>query len=157
MGRGRKIVARKDLYGEYPDLSEIEKEYVKIKSDPENTTGNLSEEYIANLLGVNKKTLYNMRQRANVRDAIINETKRKSADDFPDVVGRLLKIIKDKKTKDNNKISAIKLYGQLFGLIDEARDKTVEKKIGEKSSLEDKLRRMKMQYEQNNSERRGTA
>ncbi|MFA5151502.1 MAG: phBC6A51 family helix-turn-helix protein [Clostridia bacterium] len=157
MGRGRKIVARKDLYGQYPDLSETEKEYVKIKSDPENTTRNLTEEYIANLIGVNKKTLYNMRQKATVRDAIVSETKRKAADNFADVTGQLLKIIQDKSTKDSDKITAIKLYGQLYGLIDEARDKTVEKKIGEKSSLEDKLRRMKMQYEQNNSERRGTA
>ena len=153
MGRGRKIVARKDLYGEYPELSEIEKEYVKIKSDPENVTRNLTEPYLANLLGVNKKTLYNFRQKAEVRDAIINETKRKASDDFPDVVGQLLRIIKDKATKDNDKITAVKLYGQLFGLIDEARDKTVDKKAGEKSTLEEKLRRMKMEYD--NIERNG--
>jgi hypothetical protein len=147
MGRGRKVVARKDLYGQYPDLSEAEVEYIKIKSDPENTAKNLTEEYIARLIGVNKKTLYNFRQKPEIRDAVIAETRRKGADDFPNVAGRLLKMINDKDTKNNDKINAIKLYGQLFGLIDEARDKAVDKKIGEKSSLEDKLRRMKSEYE----------
>jgi hypothetical protein len=149
MGRGRKVVARKDLYGEYPDFNESEIEYIKIKSDPENTAKNLTEEYIAKLIGVNKKTLYNFRQKPAIRDAVIAETKRKGSDDFPNVVGRLLKIINEKDTKNNDKISAIKLYGQLFGLIDDARDKAVDKKIGEKSSLEDKLRRMTTEYERN--------
>lgn len=147
MGRGRKIVARRELYGEYPDFSEAEKEYVKIKSDPDNLTTKLTEEYIAKLLGVNKKTLYNFRQKPAIRDAIIAETKRKAADDFPDVVGNLLKLIKNKDVKDSDRITAIRLYGQLFGLIDEAKDRIVEKKAGEKSSLEDKLRSMRKEYE----------
>jgi len=149
MGRGRKVVVRKDLYGDYSDFSEAEKEYIKIKSDPENTAKNLTEEYIARLIGVNKKTLYNFRQKAEIRDAIIKETRRKGADDFPNVAGRLLKIINGKDTKNSDKINAIKLYGQLFDLINESRDKTVDKKIGEKYSLEDKLRRMTAEYERN--------
>ena len=71
----------KDLYGKYPKFTEIQKDYLKILTDPDTKLRKLTEEQMAEILGSSRQYLHRLRQNPDFREAIIKETFLKSADE----------------------------------------------------------------------------
>jgi len=131
-----------ELYGEYPELSENQKKYVIVATDPRIRLQKLKEEDLAYELGLNKKSLYLYRQNEKVREAIVRENMLKAADNLSDILTMHLGIIKSKDTPAGARIKAIDLFYELYGLIDKAKKKGAETRKELKSTGEQKLREL---------------
>jgi len=138
----RTIKPKEELYGEYPELTENQKKYVIIATDPRIKLQKLKEEDLAAELGLNKKSLYLYRQNEKVREAIVKETMLKSADNLSDILTLHLNIIKGKNTPEGARIKAINLFYELYGLIDKAKKKGADTRKELKSTGEQKLREL---------------
>jgi hypothetical protein len=75
-----------ELYGEYKDLNKLQIEFIKIETNPNNRLKKMNDQEIAEILGVDKKSIYNYRQNPEIRKAISEEVLAKGADDLPDMI-----------------------------------------------------------------------
>jgi len=137
MPRTKKI--RTDsLYGSYSNLSEKEVEFIKLVTNPENKLQGLSEQEIANTLGVALKTPHNWRQKPEIREAIYKETMLKAADEIPSMMLELRKICE--QTQDRKaQISALNLWFKINGVISDAKENNVDKNSKLRDGVEKRL------------------
>jgi len=142
----RNLQPSSELYGEYPGLTENQIKFVKIASDPRNKLRNLKDEDLALELGLNKKSLYYYRQNPKVREAIAKETMLKSADSLPDVMTQLFSMIKSKNIPESSRVQAMKLYFQVMGLLEEAKQKHAETRRDIKRTGEQKLKELAKKF-----------
>ena len=137
MGRTRKI-RTDDLYGEYDGLSEKEVEFIKLVTNPENKLKGLTEQEIADILGLGLKTPHNYRQKPKIREAIYRETMLKAADEVPSMMLELRKLCE--QTQDRKaQISALTLWFKINGVISDAKEGNVDKNSKLRSSVEESL------------------
>ena len=137
MGRTRKI-RTDDLYGEYDGLSEKEIEFIKLVTNPENKLKGLTEQEIADTLGVALKTPHNWRQKPAVREAIYRETMLKAANDLPSMLTELRKIC-DQDKDQKAKVSALQLWFRINGVMVDAKEGNVDKNSKLRDSVEKRL------------------
>lgn len=131
------------LYGSYPKLSENQLKYVELATNPEIKLRDIKEENIAEMMGVDKRTLYTYRQDNEVREAVVKEQMLKSSDYMPDV----LKILTDMMTADNRfkdikpetQLKAIITWTNLFGFTEDAKKENLERRRELKGSFEKEL------------------
>ena len=152
MGAGRPKEYKKTLYGDYPDLTDNQREYVQIISDPETKYQKLTHQNISDIIGISKESVDKYSQKPEIRKAITQEAMMKVADSLPVVMGRLLRIIKSPKTTVSERLKAIKLYGEYTGLISEAKNKEADTRKNVKKSSEKKLMEINERF---NSRRQG--
>ena len=148
---GRTIVPRlHDLYGTYPKLSKVQLEYLKLLTDPEVKLRQLKEVEIAEILGVNDKTLYNYRQDPEFREAVNKETMLKAADDLPDMLTDLKNMAlgksEHKGINPTAQLQAKKIWFTVMGFVDEARQKHVDTRKDVMKSFEQRLMDIDKQY-----------
>jgi len=137
VGRTRKI-RTDDLYGEYDGLSEKEIEFIKLVTNPENKLKGLTEQEIADTLGLGLKTPHNYRQKPKIREAIYRETMLKAADEVPSMMLELRKLCE--QTQDRKaQISALTLWFKINGVISEAKESNIDKNSKLRSSVEESL------------------
>lgn len=139
-----------DLYGTYPKLNKVQLEYLKLLTDPEVKLRQLKEVEIAEILGVNDKTLYNYRQDPEFREAVNKETMLKAADDLPDMLTDLKNMAlgrgDHKEITPTAQLQAKKLWLSVMGFIDEARQKHVDTKKDVMTSFEQRLMKIDSEY-----------
>jgi hypothetical protein len=139
-----------DLYGTYPKLNKIQLEYLKLLTDPEMKLRQLAEPDIAEILGVEKRSLYNYRQDPEFREAVNKETMLKAADDLPDMIGDLRNMALARGTYTTiavtTQLQAKKLWLSLMGFIEEARQKHVDTRKDVMKSFEQRLMEIDKQY-----------
>jgi transcriptional regulator with XRE-family HTH domain len=141
---GRKLERVWDkLIGEYPLLTDQQKEYVSLCVDPKSKINGLRQSDIAEMIGVSLRTLMNWRKKAEVRDAIVKETNRRSSDRYADVLDVIETIVFDKNAENRDKLKAIDLWGKFHGVTEEAKNKIADKKSKEGGTYEDKLTEIK--------------
>ena len=133
----RPVGAYKNLIGEYPLLSDKQKEYIRIRTDPSSKIDGLSDTDIANAIGVHPRTLAGWKVKKDVRDALIAETNRKKADKYPDILSVIENIIFDNKAENRDKLKAVDLWGKFHGVTEEAKQKITEKKTSDGKRFED--------------------
>jgi hypothetical protein len=148
---GRQIVPKlHDLYGKYPKLNKIQLEYLKLLTDPEMKLRQLGEADIAEILGIDKRSLYNYRQDPEFREAINKETMLKAADDLPDMLTDLrnmaLKRGDHREIAAPTQLQAKKLWMSVMGFIEEARQKHVDTRKDVMKSFEQRLMEIDKQY-----------
>jgi len=137
MGRTRKI-RTDDLYGEYEGLSEKEIEFIKLVTNQENKLKGLTEQEIADTLGLGLKTPHNYRQKPKIREAIYKETMLKAADEVPTMMTELRKLCE--QTQDRKaQISALTLWFKINGVLSDAKEGNVDKNSKLRSSVEESL------------------
>lgn len=129
--------AYKNLIGDYPLLSDLQKEYVRIRTDPQSRIDGLTDPDIANAVGVHPKTIYLWKNKKEVMDALVAETNRKKADKYPAVVDVVENIIFDKRAENRDKLKAIELWGRFHGIAEEAKQKVTERKPADQKRFED--------------------
>ncbi len=129
--------AYKNLIGDYPLLSENQREYVRIRSDPKSRIDALSDTDIANIIGVHPRSIGTWKTKKEVKDALVAETNRKKADKYPAVVDVVENIIFDKRAENRDKLKAIELWGRFHGIAEEAKQKVTERKPADQKRFED--------------------
>jgi hypothetical protein len=154
---GRTIVPKlHDLYGNYPKLNKIQLEYLKLSTDPEMKLRQLSEAEIAEILGIDKKSLYNYRQNPEFREAINKETMLKAADDLPDMLGDLKNMAlgrgEHKGINPTAQLQAKKIWFSVMGFIDEAKQKHVDTRKEVMTSFEQRLMKIDSEYRSDSME-----
>ena len=139
-----------ELYGNYPNLTDNQRKYVSFVTNPENVLRDIKESDIAEIIGVDKRTLWTYRQDPDVREAITKEQLLKAADDFPNMIVDLrdMALAKGKYVdiNINHQIKAKDLWLKIFGFVDEARAKNVEAKKELSSSFEKRLLELDRKY-----------
>ena len=134
---GRKLERVWDkLIGEYPLLTDQQKEYVSLCVDPKSKINGLRQSDIAEMIGVSLRTLMNWRKKAEVRDAIVKETNRRSSDRYADVLDVIETIVFDKNAENRDKLKAVELWGKFHGVTEEAKSKIAEKNSAGKKTYE---------------------
>ena len=81
-----------ELYGDYPTLNDMQLEYIKLAADPRNKLTKITNQDIADLLGVSLKTVKNYRVNPTIRKAIIDEIMMKSSDGLGDIIENMRKM-----------------------------------------------------------------
>lgn len=129
-----------NLIGEYPLLSDGQKEYIRIRTDPRSKIDGLSDKDIADAIGVGHRTIGLWKTKKEVKDALVSETNRKKADKYPDIVSVIENIIFDRNAENRDKLKAVELWGKFHGVTEEAKQKVVEKKSSDNKRFEDFLK-----------------
>jgi len=127
-----------DLYDSYENLSEKEVEFIKLVTNPENKLKGLTEQEIADTLGVALKTPHNWRNKPAVREAIYRETMLKAANDLPTMLTELRKIC-DQDKDYKAKTQGLALWFKINGVISEAKESNIDKNSKLRSSVEESL------------------
>ena len=127
-----------DLYDSYTNLSEKEVEFIKLVTNPENKLRGISEQEIADTLGVALKTPHNWRNKPAVREAIYRETMLKAANDLPSMLTELRKIC-DQDKDQKAKVSALQLWFRINGVMVDAKEGNVDKNSKLRNSVEESL------------------
>src|SRR4030042_4850627 len=121
-----------ELYGEYKDLNKLQIDFIKIATDPNNKLRDMTDQEIADMLGVDKRSIYNYRQNPKVREAIYEETKLKAADYmfdlYEDLINTALGVRGHEKDPPMVKLRAKELLMKLSGELKEAKEGNVKKK-----------------------------
>ena len=145
-----------ELYGTYKDFNEKQVEYLKFLTNPENKLVGYTEVQIADILGVDIRTLYNYRKDAKFREAINKETFLKSSDDLPDqwtdLTSMSLARGKYKDVSAASQLQAKKLWWQITGFVDEAKAKNIETQKEVRTSFEKRLLENDKQYKRDTME-----
>ncbi len=127
-----------DLYDSYENLSEKEVEFIKLVTNPENILKGITEQEIADTLGVSLKTPHNWRQKPAIREAIYRETMLKAANDLPSMLTELRKIC-DQDKDYKAKVTALTVWFKINGIISDAKDMNVDKNSKLRDSVEKRL------------------
>jgi len=150
-----KEAKKTELYGSYEEFNEKQVEYLKFLTNPENKLHKFTDDEVSEILGIARQTLYNYRQDEEFREAIKKETFLKSVDDLPDqwtdLTNMSLARGKYKEIAARNQLQAKKLWWQVTGFVDEARDKTKKLKKEVHSSLEQRLIEYDRKYDRQNN------
>ena len=133
----------KQLYGDYRGFTPPQIEYIKLKADPETELKKLTQTDIANILGIKSlKTIYNWSINPIIRDAIVAEKQRESAEVYPS----MLKVLEDialgrgrKGSTDSAKVRAAAEWMRVCGYYNKSKDADVEKMSEKDKSFERKL------------------
>lgn len=135
------------LIGEYPLLNDTQREYVRIRTDPQSRIDGLSDNDIAKIIGVHLRTIGSWKSKPCVADALVSETNKKSADKTPAVMAVIENIVFKKTPTDEDKIklAAAKTWLEYNGAKDVAKDKAM-KKAGERTTYEDFLAEKQKEY-----------
>lgn len=143
-----------ELYGKYEDFNEKQIEYLKFLTNPENKLKKYNDDEVANILGIDRRTLYNYRQDEKFREAISKEAFLKAADDLPDMWADLTNMALARgKYKDINatdKLKAETLWWKISGFLEEARTKSKKVKEEVHSSFEQRLIEYDRKYRKDN-------
>lgn len=147
----------KDLYGDYPKFTQIQKDYLKILTDPNTKLRNLTEDQIAEVLGVTRQYLNKLRRdNPDFREAIIKETFLKSADELPDQINDLAAMSmgwgRHKDCPPNTQLQAKKLWWSVMGFVDEAKARHQETQQEVRTSFEKKLMELDNRYKPDSME-----
>lgn len=141
-----------ELYGEYKDLNKLQIDFIKIVTDPNNKLRDITDQEIADMLGVDKRSIYNYRQNPKVREAIYEEVKLKAAYDMPDLLEDLKNTAlgRDEHKKDpaSVKLRASELLFKILGVLKEAKEDGVRKNKEKLSSLDKALMNIARNYEE---------
>jgi len=145
-----------ELYGDYPELNKFQIEYIKIITDPNSRLKKITDQEIADILGVNKKTVYNYRQNSLIREAINKEIMLKASDDLPD----MLKDLRDmalgegihKNIPSHTRFKAKELWLKVNGFIKEASKKEIEQNREKLSSIDKALMSIARNYDKDPEE-----
>jgi len=133
----RPVGAYKNLIGDYPLLSDKQKEYIRIRTDPASKIDGLSDTDISNAIGVHPRTIAGWKVKKDVRDALIAEANRKKADKYPDIISVVEDIIFNKQAENRDKLKAVELWGRFHGVSEEAKQKVSEKQASGNKRFED--------------------
>lgn len=133
----------KQLYGDYKGLTEKQIEYIKIKADPETELKGLTQKDILKILGIkNRRTIYTWSINPMIRDAIVAEKQRESAEVYPS----MLKVLEDiafgkgkRGSTDSAKVRAATEWLRVCGHYDKSKEADVEKMSEKDKSFERKL------------------
>lgn len=137
MGRTKKIKTD-SLYGTYDGISEKEQEFIRLVTNPENKLRNITEQEIADTLGIALKTPHNWRQKPIIREAIYKETMLKAADELPSMLTELRRICEQDKDR-RAQVSALTLWFKINGVLSDAKESNVDKNSKLRSSVEESL------------------
>ena len=145
-----------ELYGEYKDLNKLQIDFIKLVTDPNNKLRDITDQEIADMLGVDKKSIYNYRQNPKVREAIYEETKLKAAYDMPDLLEDLKNTAlgreEHKEDPPSVKLRAKELLFKVLGVIKEAKDDGVKGNKEKMSSLDKALMKIERRYNEDTGE-----
>jgi len=139
-----------ELYGKYDDLNKFQIEYIKIITDPNNRLKKITDQEIADMLGVDKKSVYNYRQNPIIRKAINEEVMLKATDDFPDMIRDLLDMAMGRGIHEDipphTRFKAKELWLKVNGFIKEAKQKDIDGHREKMSSLDKALMNIERSY-----------
>ena len=145
-----------ELYGEYKDLNKLQIDFIKLVTNPNNKLRDITDQEIADMLGVDKRSIYNYRQNPKVREAIYEETKLKAAYDMPDLLEDLkntaLGRCEHKDDPPSVKLRAKELLFKVLGVIKEAKDDGVKGNKEKMSSLDKALMNIERRYNEDTGE-----
>jgi len=116
------------LVGEYNYPTDLQREYIRIRTSPQSRIDGLTDVDIAKAIGVHPRSITNWRAKKEIKDAIVAETNRKKADKYPDIVSVIENIIFDRSAENRDKLKAVELWGKFHGVTEEAKQKITEKK-----------------------------
>ncbi len=139
-----------ELYGRYDNLTDTQRKYVEFITNPETQLRDFKEVEIAEIIGVDKRTLYTYRQDPDVREAITKEQLLKAADDLPDQIKDLRDMSLARGAHKNigtgYQIKAKEVWFKIFGFVDDAKNKNVEAKKELSSSFEKRMQEIDKKY-----------
>jgi hypothetical protein len=145
-----------ELYGEYPDLNKLQIDFIKIVTDPNNKLRDITDQEMADILGVDKRSVFNYRQNPKVREAIYEETKLKAAWDMPDLLEDLKNTALGRggheKCPEQTRLRAKELLFKVLGVIKEAREDSTKKNMEKLSSVDKVLMNIARRYDKDNGE-----
>lgn len=138
---GRRLANyHKKLIGKYEGLTEQQAEYIRIETDPETRIRKLTQQDIADSIGVSRVTVNKWHASPKIRKIIIAETSMKTTDKYGDILNVIEGIIFDDKAKNIEKLKAVELWGKFHGTTEEAKQSVTEKKQKGNKTYEDILR-----------------
>lgn len=145
-----------ELYGEYKDLNKLQIDFIKLVTNPNNKLRDITDQEIADMLGVDKKSIYNYRQSPKIRKAIYEETKLKIAYDMPDLFEDLkntaLGIRGHELDPPNVKLRAKELILKVAGELKETKENSVKNNKEKMSSLDKALMNIERRYNKDTGE-----
>jgi len=128
------------LIGDYPLLTDLQREYIRIRTSPQSKIDGLVDVDIADIIGIYPRTLTKWKTKKEVKDALVTETNRKKADKYPDIVSVIENIIFDKGAENRDKLKAVELWGKFHGVTEEAKQKIADKKPSGSKRYEDYIK-----------------
>ena len=144
----------RELYGDYPTLNQVEVEYVRLASDPNNKLLNKTNQEIADMLGVAEVTVRKYRANAVVRKAITEETMMKAADHIGDMVDDLKNMSLGKKRYKEisitDQLKAKALWLKIYGM--DGGDKRAKKGKVTESVIDKELEELEREFKEDTEE-----